>query len=295
MYAHQVIDSLNTPIGDRHLCYKKEFYSNQQHKNNCLETEKWAVNILEICHKFHLGTSALIDKATNFEPNAQSRDTILKFNKYIKTPYPLCWFDWITGEKEISKKGVLVLNNDAAIHIGAPEDFNGIVGIPFFFAKYYNEWTMYPHYGAVNLDTNGLVFPSVSKSSLNLDDIIKPIGNSLLTIVRGLTILNCKNIVSETVKVPKKLNKKRLRQNKLPLFNYKVLKIKLSNKGKKQNGNQGLDHNRIHFCRGHFKEYTKEKPLFGKITGLWWWQSHVRGQNTDGIVVKDYQLCANYN
>jgi len=38
------------------------------------------------------------------------------------------------------------------------------------------------------------------------------------------------------------------------------------------------------------KEYTQEHPLFGKLTGLYWWQPHVRGQNKEGIVMKDYAI-----
>jgi hypothetical protein len=53
-----------------------------------------------------------------------------------------------------------------------------------------------------------------------------------------------------------------------------------------------LWHNRIHFQLGHFKTYTAEKPLFGHITGRFWWQPHVRGKNKDGIVMKDYVVDA---
>ncbi len=33
----------------------------------------------------------------------------------------------------------------------------------------------------------------------------------------------------------------------------------------------------IHLVRGHFKEYTPDKPLFGKIAGLFWWEPHLAG------------------
>jgi len=50
-----------------------------------------------------------------------------------------------------------------------------------------------------------------------------------------------------------------------------------------------LTHNRVHMCRGHFKEYTEDHRLFGKYTGLYWWQPYVRGQK-EGIVIKDYEV-----
>jgi hypothetical protein len=105
-----------------------------------------------------------------------------------------------------------------------------------------------------------------------------------------LLLLNCKNIEKKENKPPEKLNKKRIKNGKLPLFSYYTLHIKDSENSNSENilG----DHNRIHLCRGHFKHYTQENPLFGKLTGMYWWQPHVRGQNKDGIIMKDYSVDA---
>jgi hypothetical protein len=46
----------------------------------------------------------------------------------------------------------------------------------------------------------------------------------------------------------------------------------------------------MHFRRGHFKEYTSEKPLFGKYTGAFWWEAHVAGSADIGEVRKDYRI-----
>jgi len=112
-----------------------------------------------------------------------------------------------------------------------------------------------------------------------------------LTIVEMIVkLLNCKNIIAVKNNPPSKLNQKRKRSGKLPLFSYYTLRINPSDEDDRDNKSQTLNHNRIHLCRGHFKRYTKENPLFGKISGLWWWQPHVRGQNKDGVVIKDYKL-----
>jgi len=102
-----------------------------------------------------------------------------------------------------------------------------------------------------------------------------------------LMLLHCKNIVKKENKPPEKLNKKRIKNGKLPLFSYYTLHIKDSINPSNSNNVLG-DHNRIHLCRGHFKYYTEKNPLFGKLTGMYWWQPHVRGQNKDGIIMKDY-------
>jgi hypothetical protein len=114
-------------------------------------------------------------------------------------------------------------------------------------------------------------------------------GDEIKILATILTLLSCKNIGAETVPAPIKLNNKRKKQNKQPIFSYKTLVIKPV--GKHQESiPKHLWENRIHLQRGHFKTYTAEKPLFGRITGRFWWQPHVRGQNKDGVVMKDYKV-----
>ena len=106
-----------------------------------------------------------------------------------------------------------------------------------------------------------------------------------------LKLLNCKNIQSEIIKAPEALNKKRRKTGKQEIFNYHVLNVVVP--GKKRGyspATEPLSHNRLHLCRGHFKEYTTDHPLFGRYTGLYWWQPQVRGQNKYGMVIKDYNI-----
>lgn len=110
---------------------------------------------------------------------------------------------------------------------------------------------------------------------------------------RAAIILSCKNITTEIIKAPESLNKKRRKNGKQEIFDYHILNVTMpgEKQGYKENG-ESLSHNRVHLCRGHFKEYTQEHPLFGRHTGLYWWQPHVRGQNKDGIVMKEYNIRA---
>ena len=55
-------------------------------------------------------------------------------------------------------------------------------------------------------------------------------------------------------------------------------------------GSQGDLLTRRHLCRGHFKAYTLERPLFGRYSGRFWWSPHVRGNEAQGVVLKDYEL-----
>ncbi|MFW5970483.1 MAG: hypothetical protein ACOCQT_00140 [Desulfovermiculus sp.] len=113
--------------------------------------------------------------------------------------------------------------------------------------------------------------------------------DELSSLNTALLLLSCKNIETELVTPPEALNKKRKKKNKLPIFTYKNLVIKPM--GKKQKSvPQHLWENRIHLCRGHFKTYTKDAPLFGRYTGRFWWQPSVRGRNKEGMIHKDYEV-----
>ncbi len=105
-----------------------------------------------------------------------------------------------------------------------------------------------------------------------------------------LKLISCKNIATATHEPDAKLNKSRVKKGKQPVFTYKTLVIKPTSKRQQAIEAQGLWENRIHLCRGHFKEYSEEKPLFGKYTGRYWWQPSVRGRNKNGVVVKDYEV-----
>ena len=114
---------------------------------------------------------------------------------------------------------------------------------------------------------------------------------SAYIVEQTLIFLSCKNIVATSIKPPVKLQAKRVKLGKLPLFTYKVLTIKTGTKqNPKYSFNFKFDPKRIHLCMGHYKEYTVEAPLFGKIVGRYFWKPHVRGTNTDGIIIKDYQI-----
>jgi hypothetical protein len=104
------------------------------------------------------------------------------------------------------------------------------------------------------------------------------------------SFLSCKNLSAIDNEPPLKLNKKRIKSGKQPLFTYKTLVIKPTGKKQESQASQGLWDNRIHLCRGHFKKYTADKPLFGRITGRFWWQPSVRGNKEKGVVMKDYKI-----
>lgn len=131
----------------------------------------------------------------------------------------------------------------------------------------------------------GIETEDYERDRIELDNKhIGALNSSITTIENFLNIISCKNI--KTVKHTRNIKVKARKQG--ALVEYYTLQIKnFSSKGESESGKW---HNRIHLVRGHMKEYTADKPLFGRITGRFWCPPHVRGQNKGGIIFKDYEV-----
>lgn len=91
-------------------------------------------------------------------------------------------------------------------------------------------------------------------------------------------LMNCANIVKEENVSAKKQQRARLKARKLPLYRYHLLALKPPQQSATRKEEPAGQTTAIHWVRGHFKEFTPERPLFGKVTGLFWWQPHLAGQ-----------------
>jgi hypothetical protein len=233
-------------------------------------------NILKNSIVFYCGDIDDIFKIIDYNPN----ETIFK-NETSKLPYNNILFEF-TDNLDKEKTAMLCLSEDDQIIIN-------------YFVKHntLNEWDHYPMVTIMEIRNGQGYFEDfpLNKQLINRKDVMDNFTRMSkiyrCAVHNILLILNCKNIVKKENKPPEKLNKKRIKNGKLPLFSYYTLHIKDSINPSNSNNVLG-DHNRIHLCRGHFKYYTEKNPLFGKLTGMYWWQPHVRGQNKDGIIMKDY-------
>lgn len=293
MYAHQVIESHVFDILINYDKYFKELrYGIKQ------------------AQKFHIEHDTMNNYASNnigktlyFNPD---------FLKYAKLPYSPLWIDSVHGPH---KYGLFI-----SYH---PDDEN--LWMLFAFYRYsmepnapgWNGWGMLPFYRCIDISnrrSGEYCIPFLydwKRCNIKIKDGTyqkcdevgredSSCGNYQLwrhfhwitsCLEPAILLLNCKNIIAINNHPPSALNRKRIRLNRVPLFTYKTLHIKLPNHKNEYSGHGvSLSHNRIHLCRGHFKEYTAAAPLFGKYTGLYWWEPHVRGQNPDGIVMKDYSV-----
>jgi len=302
MFAHQVIEDLK-----RNEDGNEKIFSFWVH---------YCRKLLESAQCFHMGEVS--DVHQMFEAQ-DGQKLFIENAKYIKLPYEKCWFDAKStkgdpcdgAEVESTKEGIL-----AAKVIRGSDEF--LIAFIVSYLDSIKMWVLIPvayiisvgkdftqeslDYLSEVLDVKmGKCEGGGNMKAIQLMNNIPP-GEfeklhptcqlNLQLLCNSLLLLNCKNITTETHEPPAALNKARRKKGKQELFTYKTLKLIVpqDKKGPHPKGDPSLDHNRIHFCRGHFKEYTVEAPLFGRIIGLWWWQAHVRGKNRDGIVMKDYKV-----
>ena len=79
-----------------------------------------------------------------------------------------------------------------------------------------------------------------------------------------------------------------------PLVRYQVLEVDtirhILDDGGARNAETGGLRRALHLCRGHFKVFTPDAPLFGRHTGQYWWAPQVRGKAEVGINPNDYRV-----
>jgi len=116
--------------------------------------------------------------------------------------------------------------------------------------------------------------------------------SALLPIEFSLSLAHCNNVELHEDTVPDPVQKKRRKSGKNPGKTFKCLDIDPMKKQSRRESEEGESdvERALHICRGHFKTYTEENPLFGQHTGTYWWPMHVRGNEDVGEVEKSYRV-----
>jgi len=114
----------------------------------------------------------------------------------------------------------------------------------------------------------------------------------LMAALLTISFMHCKNVDLVEVDPPERVSQRHRRRHGFPLARYHTLNIDPMRRALARDGHadtEGLA-TALHICRGHFKTFTGEAPLFGKLTGTYWWTDHVRGDPSEGEVAKDYRI-----
>jgi hypothetical protein len=105
----------------------------------------------------------------------------------------------------------------------------------------------------------------------------------------AVSFMHCKNV--NIVPHEPRVTGKRQPRNASHI-RFHTLQIEPMKKIFREDGNSeetGLKH-ALHICRGHFKDFSKGKGLFGRYKEIYWWDNQVRGSGEHGAVLKDYSI-----
>lgn len=120
------------------------------------------------------------------------------------------------------------------------------------------------------------------------------VANLLFPVLLAISFAHCKNVEVLSVEPDAPLNRKHRKRTGRDLTRYHVLKIDPLRKLLQQHRESSDDSlgRALHLCRGHFKTFTEDAPLYGKHMGTYWWGPQVRGRRDAGVIEKDYRVQA---
>lgn len=148
----------------------------------------------------------------------------------------------------------------------------------------------------IPLDGPGSIVPFARELGKEQSDLLSKMSSgAFLPIAFAISLMHCKNVrTGEKTDDRTPAEKARDLRAGIPELKFKTLEIEPMRRVLATEGNisqNGLK-KALHICRGHFSEYSEERPLFGKYAGRFWIPSHVRGTTESGQVIKDYRIKA---
>lgn len=118
----------------------------------------------------------------------------------------------------------------------------------------------------------------------------------LKPLLLALSFLACSNVGLREVEPSRAERRQHARTHpERPLLRYRVVEVAPHLTARRPGGGTLVagspeHHKALHICRGHFRTYTRERPLFGKYAGTFYVPAHVRGTATDGVSIHDYNV-----
>lgn len=247
----------------------------------------------ELCRTLETSKS-IINKSIHFDfgswPESLAGKEMYKVEN-IKLPYKSCTYSFQIPRSD-ERVIILLEETDGLINfLGFTlRDKKFLDLAPYFFSMDKKngdcEVTDNPYFYDLNVPENEkYIMKEGMENRVGCDIIFE-------AVVYANFLFQCKNINTVDQTPPEKVNKKRIRKGKLPLFTYKTLVFNQGKNSSKNSNTATLDNNRVHLCRGHFKHYDEDNKLFGRLTGTYWWQPQARGSKEKGMIHKDYKFKA---
>jgi hypothetical protein len=218
---------------------------------------------------------------------------------------PVTWVEWNTiglkWEKTHCRMGALV------VYYEVPEDHEFydsgkwyIEMIPFKYTV--DDYITYPDFSLLALvakDGTIVMLRHVPDDDVERSSISEK-QSGMVTLetyfaLTGICFAHCRGVRATEHRQPRQQRRARQRANQPPLFDYRTIDIGPAVGILRKEGH--IERNGIavalHLCRGHFRNYTDEAPLFGKYTGTVYIPMHLRGRDVTRTIIHDYRVRAN--
>jgi hypothetical protein len=166
-------------------------------------------------------------------------------------------------------------------------DFNGVERIyAFFFGSNLNMWALMPFYAIIKNFENIKVYEMGEKTEDKgkLQSMAQVSADLILILKELINALSCRNVEQTIIqKCDAALNARRINKGKLPLYEERILTIKLN--AKQGTGTRTGTHEspRQHLRRGHIRRLE---------TGNIWVNACVVGDSSKGVIKKSYNVVA---
>lgn len=188
----------------------------------------------------------------------------------VRLPYPLCWFEGQLSSGGESRSGLL-----------CEETSDGIEIAVFARNRDRDSWCVMAGLRIKRLSDELFECRQMTGFS-EFQEVFEQVVDRLGAF---LSALNCVNVTREVTKVDKRLQDRRAKRGRRPIFDYWTLMLDLGRSGDRS-ADLGGSHRspRVHLRRGHVRKY---------LPGKWCWvNAAVVGQKSSGIVHKEYAVAA---
>lgn len=153
----------------------------------------------------------------------------------------------------------------------------------------------YPGLAWLHLDQEGYLLDDMSGVTLvGIEDLppgnylpLPGLANHLVFTMLAVSAMHRRCEVEEVW--PSRQQKRAARRRRgMELHSYYYLKVRPGGKRYVGSGLVSGRRKREHVVRGHFRYYTEERPLFGRVSGMVWIPEHQRGDSGLGSIGKGY-------
>lgn len=306
MYSHKLVEDLE---------YTKKIILSNAKKSGFLPEQVLPdfyklLDSIKNSEKYHFG---LIENIENISTN-QTKYFCEEYGVNIRLPFKNCWFDYYDKNnqkfgfslaeltsgcmmvdfyiEEATGNQKIFVPNPYRVFIGIENDVENSVMAEINRAGYLQNSLAYREvnpnlvltWGDSNFDKNKMLNPFLFKEPTEPKEFLDEILSNLKRLNACLMLLNCKNVQTKTIPASAKLNKKRKKIGKPQISDHHIILVNLSGVIQKREGGYTKTGQPVSIRAGHFKTYTKEKPLFGRMVGRYWWQPIAKGDPRENVV-----------